>query len=649
VTPDIWWLELHHHPIFSTFTTTIVNKPWHIKPDAMSVVQLEQALVGLMTPDNVVIKQSRRFLFQILKQPNSIVGLMNRVDSTQNQNSGTRQVAAVLLRQVINKHWGRLDASTRAHVQTALLHLITQEPEVLVRRALGAIIARLSKHLLPGWTDMLQLVQACANQEDPRYREQAFLLLYQSSEPVGRTLEAQFPGLAQIYAKGLQDPDPRVRVMALKASSGLVSYVSKTPHVMHFQHLVPFMYSVVRECAGVTGQLDEASAASLGLECFVDLAVSQSPVLKGHVGPLGQFALELGTSRNVDIFIRDAALQVIVSLCESKPKSMGKERGAAVLQPGGLMRETVTGMIQMCMEVEGDQPLDLGRENGDGSGGSGGGKQDREEDEDEDEGDRTPSNIGLFCLDRLAVIMPSKYVYPVARDACVAGIQSGAAKAVSASLFALGAVSEGCSGALMDDLPHLMPIIMSCSQHADERVRGALCHALSMFSQYLGDSLYDETSPWTTPVLETVLGLYQNDKRWYTRSKCLFLLEMLCERLESDVLCGRGYLQPIMQCATDALAATEHVDLQRKAVAVICSVVIAAQENFAPYFDATFPTIRALADDANDLKNTLRGESIQCIGHMAVAAGADSFGPAVMDVMQLASRMMVSDDAELLE
>ena len=110
----------------------------------MSVQQLEQALAGLLTPNNVVIKQSRQFLFQMLKTPNSIVGLMNRVDATQNPNTGTRQVSAVLLRKVINKHWGRLDNATREQVQTRLLHLLTQEPEILVRRALGAVIARLS-------------------------------------------------------------------------------------------------------------------------------------------------------------------------------------------------------------------------------------------------------------------------------------------------------------------------------------------------------------------------------------------------------------------------------------------------------------------------------------------------------------------------
>jgi hypothetical protein len=231
------------------------------------------------------------------------------------------------------------------------------------------------------------------------------------------------------------------------------------------------------------------------------------------VGPLGKFALELGINRNCDNFLRDAALQVIVTLCESKPKSMGKASGTQVQQAGGLMREIVTALIQMCMEVDGDQPLDLGA-NETGNGGNNGGQRNNngyggetEEDEDEDDADRTPSNIALFCLDRLAIVMPNKSIYPVARDASLAGIQSGAPKAVSASLFALGAIAEGCSGALMDNLDQLMPILISCANHNDQRVRGALCHALTMFSMYLGDAMYAENSPWVTKILELVLQL----------------------------------------------------------------------------------------------------------------------------------------------
>ncbi len=653
----------------------------------MAEQQLDAALAGLLTPDNRVIKQSRAFLIHFLRQPGCVAGLLSRVAppghaqasaaSQASANPGVRQVAAVLLHKVVNKHWGRLDAASRQLVQTSLLHLLTQEPEPLVRRAIGSVVSRLAKHLLPGWTDMLQLIQACAAQADPQFRAQAMLLLYQSAEPVGDTLDAQFPGLAQLYAAALRDQDVRVRVMALKACAALVAYVSKDKAVLAFQPLVPMMHAVVRECADP--RLGEDTAAALGLECFVDLAVSPAPgVLKGHVGRLARFALELGTNRGCDLMLRDAALQVVIVLSEAKPRTIAKLAGsagaaaAAAGSPGaraggagGFVAECVTAMFQMCMEVEGDTPLDLDR---------GGVDDDEDLDEDDEGADRTPSTVALFCLDRLAIALPNKYVFPVARDAALAGIGSGRPKAVAAALFALGNIAEGCSGALVEALPQLLPLMLPCANHADQRVRGALCHCLSMFATYIDEGLL-ELDAYVTQILEMVLGLLRSDPRPYTRGKCLYLLEMLCEKTDRAFLTERGYLEPTMTTATAFLnqplqgfqppahtaanAQTpqqrqlelqrQAMDIQRKAIAVICSLAISCGRAFAPYVDRVFAKLRALSDDPHEARITLRGEAIQCIGHLAAAAGPQAFGPAVMDCMQVASRCLQCDDPELHE
>jgi hypothetical protein len=172
----------------------------------MSAQQLDAALSGLLQPDNATIKSSRRFLTAFVKQHTCVAGLMSRLSidtattagppgnpgAGRGGNPGVRQIAAVLLHKYINKHWGRLPAALQQQVQHALLHLLTQEPEPLVRRAIGTVISKLAKHLLPGWHALLQLVQACAAQRDPRFREQAMLLLYQTAEPIGRTSEAHF-------------------------------------------------------------------------------------------------------------------------------------------------------------------------------------------------------------------------------------------------------------------------------------------------------------------------------------------------------------------------------------------------------------------------------------------------------------------------
>ena len=75
-----------------------------------------------------------------------------------------------------------------------------------------------------------------------------------------------------------------MRVMGLKAACALMAFVSRTPHIMTFRNVVPLMYDVVAECANPN--VCENTAAALGLECFVDLALSPAPVLKGQVALL---------------------------------------------------------------------------------------------------------------------------------------------------------------------------------------------------------------------------------------------------------------------------------------------------------------------------------------------------------------------------
>jgi hypothetical protein len=115
--------------------------------------------------------------------------------------------------------------------------------------------------------------------------------------------------------------------MALKAACALVAFVSRTKHVMLFRDVVPLMYNVVAECADPA--VGENTAAALGLECFVDLALSPAPVLKGQVGSLARFALAIGRNSRVDIMLRDAALQVVVVLVEAKPRTMVRAAGGA--------------------------------------------------------------------------------------------------------------------------------------------------------------------------------------------------------------------------------------------------------------------------------------------------------------------------------
>ena len=178
-------------------------------------MDLLAALNGLITPDNRLLREAGRFS-NYLRSTESVGGLMSNLEYIAQPNPAIRQVSGVLLRKVINKHWGRLNMTTRRSIQDRLLQVVTQEPDSQVRRAVASVISRLAKHLLPQWVDLLSLIQQCAAQENSAYRQLSMLLLYQMVESISRTLTDMFDGLANLLAALLQDPEYGVRRMASK-------------------------------------------------------------------------------------------------------------------------------------------------------------------------------------------------------------------------------------------------------------------------------------------------------------------------------------------------------------------------------------------------------------------------------------------------
>ena len=126
-----------------------------------------------------------------------------------------------------------------------------------------------------------------------------------------------------------------------------MSHLSRTADILKFKALVSRMYPIIHECASE----GDDSATSLGLECLVDLALSPAPVLRNDLGPVAQFALSMAANQQQEIMLRDAAMQVVVSLCAEKPRSM------VHLENGSFVQRSVECLFQICSESRGVEGL----------------------------------------------------------------------------------------------------------------------------------------------------------------------------------------------------------------------------------------------------------------------------------------------------
>ena len=67
--------------------------------------QIEQALLSLTAPNTTIVRQGEKYLKEFMKTQMSILGFLTHIQRS--QQVAVRQLAAVLLRMNINKHWPR--------------------------------------------------------------------------------------------------------------------------------------------------------------------------------------------------------------------------------------------------------------------------------------------------------------------------------------------------------------------------------------------------------------------------------------------------------------------------------------------------------------------------------------------------------------
>ena len=201
---------------------------------------VEQALLSLTAPNTNIVRQGEIFLKQYMKTPDCIVGFLTHIQRS--QNVSVRQLAAVLLRMVVNKHWEGLNNNIQVNLKSTLISMLVNEPHKLPRRAIASVISRLAKHQLPGnkWPELLQCMSTCAAHQSEHLREVSVLLVYQQYETIGRGVQEHLDSFAALFESGLKDTSMAVRLMSLKACGALIDCLATDTIVIKFQKLIQY-------------------------------------------------------------------------------------------------------------------------------------------------------------------------------------------------------------------------------------------------------------------------------------------------------------------------------------------------------------------------------------------------------------------------
>jgi hypothetical protein len=477
------------------------------------------------------------------------------------------------------------------------------------------------------WPELFQFISSATTDASPEARELSFLLMTEITDTIGTFLTTQFSQMAQLFHACMtnQQEQPKVKIAAIKALGGLMGFLSDAPEVDIFCNLIPSLLQCSVECQK---RNDEETVSQI-LDVLYELAYSPSQMVSTHLPSIVNFSLGVMRDGNIEMAIRDSAALVVATLSESKPKTFGKDTAllATVL-------ESIFSLIENSEECSAGalfQSNPAWREDAD-----------NDYDPEDDNDAATETSMAQGTLDMLACEIPKKFIFQPVVTMCVNRFSSPDEKHRKAGIACLGVIAEGCSEPLREHLPELIPYVLQAADDSSSAVRECACFALGQLSEHCQPEILD----YSQQVLPVAFKLLDDSTVAVQATSC-YVLEMFCERLEPENV--RPFLDPLVKKLASMLETTSKRSVQEMTVAALAATAVAAEEEFAPYVGGVATLMAKLMTITDEKIFSLRGRALECMGHMAIAVGKDSFRPYFASTMECACEGLTFDSTELHE
>lgn len=594
--------------------------------------ELEAAMLGMLEPDTETVRSAEAFIKGCLARTRcagALVQLLSGSDAMP-----VRQMSGLFLRSRVNRYWSRIPPEAREEIKTLLLTRLAVEPERLVRRAIATVVAALAKHLVPGgaWPELLDFMGRATSHSSVSLRETAMLLFYYMAETIGRFISDHFDTVSGLLQAGLSDGDQAVRVMALRATTRLMSGLATDENVLAFQELVPLVMNVTQQCV----EAFEEQMASEAMGVVAELAESAVPVLNAHIKPVLEFACAVLAHTELDITTRDAAAEVIIHVVDTRPRLVGKS---------GVVPQILETLHAIMLEYDPEAEAAAAEEDTAGlaglgvaasavGGGAGGG------------GSLaanlvTTTEIAERVLDPIAIRVKNSVVFTPACEIVAGCAADGNWKARRAGAEILACIAEGCQTAMKPVLGDLLTFVGQFAVDESPEVRAAACWVLGQWAEHLQPEIF----AFHADILPLIFALLADGARDVVRRAC-YVLECFLEHLPPRLVVP--YLGHIVE-QVETLIGCGDLLVEAQAVSALSSVAIAGKAAFVPHFERTATGLLSLMARTDEAGLSVRAMATDALGHIAVSIGRDAFAPALDESIRLAVEGASLGHIEVLE
>ncbi|XP_065270616.1 importin-4 [Emys orbicularis] len=562
---------------------------------------LGRVLSDLLQPDNALIQQATAQLREAFRHPEVLPQLCQLLAGAPDPQ--IRQLAAVLLRRRLTKHWRKLNPEEQDRLKNLVLGALQQEAEHQVSVALAQLAALLLRHQgLERWPQLLQLIQQGVRGPDPHHRQISLLVLSSALESDPEAFTPHYTALLRLFHSALgQRGQPGALYYSLRGLAAMAAGLG-SDHLNLMRSLVPKIISAVRQLIPVN-----EVHASEAMEVFDELMESEVSVIVQHLSDVVGFCLEVASNRALGDALRVKALSTLSFLIKLRGKAVLKQR---LLPP----------VLDALFPILSAEPPP--------------GQLDAEDQEGEDEGDeaQTPKHVAAQVIDMLALHLPPEKLFPQLMPHLEPALRSPQPYQRKAGLMVVAVLAEGCGDHIRTR--HLQPLLgVICRSLADESlvVRSAALFALGQFSENLQPDITAYVGE-VLPLLLSYLGGVELARGGHL-AKAYYALENFVESLGAGI---EPFLPVLMEQTLGTLRAPGGPRPKELAISALGAIASAAQRAMGPYLPHVLEQLRRfLPPAAPQEQRPLQCQAVETLGVLVRALGREVVGPLAEESCQL--------------
>lgn len=527
-----------------------------------------------------------------------------------------RQIASVQAGRQSSKHWKKVPGEQKSMARKHLVEGTLNETVKANRHSLARLIADLVAQDMEAaeGQDFLKQIIPLNSSDNVVAREVGSFLVYAMLESSPEHFVEHIPQLLDLFRPRIEDPESKeVRMNVVQAIGALIPVIDADEDeqaVKAIQSFIPSMVNILK----ATVEANDEENYALIFEVFQNFIAYDAAFLAVHLRDLVQVMMQLAGNQDAEDDARSQALMFLIEVASF--------RRLKIQAMNDVASQMMIGAMHIITEL----------------------------DPEDDEDDTSPARSAIGLVDQLATNLPPKQVIVPLLEQFPKFASHQDPRFRMSAMLSLGNAAAGAPEFISTQIEPLLPTIVSLICDPELRVRHAALIGLIHLAEEMADEMVSQHEQIISAILKNLESAIQggNDKKNTVIIRCACgALDTFGDGIDTKIMAqyGPNLMEPMIK-----LLQHEDYGVKAGAASALGAIAGSMEEGFKPYFEGVMKSLAqfVMLKESEEAMN-LRSATCDSLGRIALAVGAETFQPYVIDLMKASEEALGLENPRLKE